>query len=130
MSTCNLEIRPKNEDITVTNELSDQRYSNHFYYIDKATSLPGISQITLNTTLAAGSALTFGLRLYQDGYAFESSTVQYNSSINVSTISVGTPYMLNVRAFTAGAAVDSATRYTYTLTTNNPGEYLCPSATY
>lgn len=130
MSACNLEIRPKNEDITVTNELSDQRYSNHFYYIDKATSLPGVSQITLNTTWVAGSTLTFGLRLYQDSYSFESSTAQYSSSINVSSISVGSPYMLNVRAFTAGATVDSATRYTYTLTTNNPGEYLCPSATY
>lgn len=128
-SACNLEIRPKNEDITVTNELSDQRYSNHFYYIDKATSLPGISQITLNTTWVAGSTLSFGLRLYQEGYTFESSTAQYSSSINVSAISAGTPYLLNVRAFTANTTVNSSTRYTYTLTTNTGG-YLCPSATY
>lgn len=129
MSACNLEIRPKNEDATVTNVLSDQRYSDHFYYIDKATSLPSITQISLHTSYVAGTAaLSFGLRLYEESYRFESATTNYASSLNVSSLNTSTPYLLNIRAYTAGVTVSSSTRYTYALTTNNPGEYLCPSS--
>ena len=129
-TVCTFEIRPKNEDATVTNILSDQRYSNHYFYIDKSTSVPSISQLTLNTVYVAGTTpVSFGLRLYPGGYAFESSTAQYSSSIDVSAISVTTPYLLNVRAFTTGVTIDPSTRYTYTITTT-PGGYLCPAPTF
>lgn len=128
MVACNLEIRPRNEDTNVTNVASDQRYSNHFYYIDKATSLPSITSVTLNTVNQAGTAsMTFGMRMYQDGYSFESATTNYAASLSVSSLSSSTPYLLDIRAYTAGVSVLSTTRYTYTLTTNNAGEYLCPT---
>lgn len=146
---CNLEIRPKNEELTVTDILSDQRYSNHFYYIDKATLLTptNITSITLTAINQAGTTLDIDLILYQEGYQFvpdaagvkTTSSSQFirsdRSSGPTKTItslnSLGTtPYLLNVRAFTTGVTVLSTTRYTYTLTTNNSTEYLCPSTSY
>lgn len=145
MSACNLEIRPRNEDITVTDALSDQRYSNHFYYIDKATSLPGITTITLTATKQAGTTLDLDLILYQEGYRFVPDSagskatsaeqfIRYDRSsglsksiTSLSSLTSATPYLLNVRAFTTGVTVADTTRYTYILTTNNAGEYLCPT---
>lgn len=122
---CNLEIRPKYEYTTVTYSESDQRYSNHFYYIDRTTSLTGISTITLNTTKVVGTTLNFGLGLFLEGYNFSNSPT-YSTSLNVSGLT-GSTYLLNVHALTDGVAVLDTTRYTYTLTTNNSGEYLCPT---
>ncbi len=140
-----LEIRPKNEDTTVTNGLSDQRYSNHYYYIDKATLLTpaGITSITLAGTPVVGTTLDLDLILYQEGYVFvpdtggakTTSSSQFirsdRSSGLTKTISslnsLGTvPYLLNIRAFTSGLTVSPATRYTYTLMTDT-GVYLCPT---
>lgn len=122
---CNLEIRPKNEDDTVTYSESDQRYSNHFYYLDRTTSLAGISTITLNTTKQAGTTLSFGIGLFTEGYNF-STAPTYSTSLSVSGLTSST-YLLNVHAFTTGVSVLDTTRYTYSITTNNAGEYLCPT---
>lgn len=150
MVACPLELRPKNEDQTVTNVFSDQRYSSHFYTIDKATTLnpTGISTITLTASHVAGTTpVDLDLILYQEGYSFVTdSTSNKNTSSSqfirsdrssglIKTISSldalsTSPFMLNIRAFTTGTTILSTTRYTYTLTTNNSGEYLCPSATY
>ena len=150
MTACPLEIRPKNEDVTVTNIFSDQRFSSHFYTIDKATTLnpTGVTTITLTATYQAGTTpVDIDLILYQEGYQFvtdssgsknttssqylrsdrSSGLIKIISSLDLLPTS---PFMLNVRAFTTGTTILSTTRYTYTLTTNNPGEYLCPSATY
>lgn len=146
MTACSLEIRPRNEDAVVTDVFSDQRYSNHFYYIDKATSLPNIISITLNGTQLAGTSLDLDLILYQEGYSFvtdnagakTTSSSQFvrsargsgfvNKTISsLDTLNSAAAYLLNVRAFTTGTTVLSSTRYTYTLTTNNAGEYLCPT---
>ena len=146
MTACNLEIRPRNEDTAVTDVFSDQRYSNHFYFIDKATSLPSVTSITLNATKLAGTSLDLDLILYQEGYSFvtdtagtkTTSSAQFiksargsgfvNKTISsLDTLSLTMPYLLNVRAFTTGTSVSPSTQYTYTLTTNNVGEYLCPT---
>ena len=144
-SPCNLEIRPRNEDTLVTDVLSDQRYSNHFYYIDKDTSLPGITTISLTATKIAGTTLDIDLILYNQDYRFVPdsagtkaiSTEQFKrydrssglikSISTLSSLESSKPYLLNIRAFTTGVSVSATTRYTYTLTTNNAGEYLCPT---
>lgn len=150
MIACPLEIRPKNEDETVTNVFSDQRYSSHFYTLDKASTLnpTGVTSITLTATYQSGTTpVDIDLILYQEGYSFvtDSAGIKNTSSSQflradrssglIKTISSldllsTSPFMLNVRAFTTGTTILNSTRYTYTLTTNNPGEYLCPSATY
>lgn len=147
-TACNLEIRPRNEDTAVTDVFSDQRYSNHFYFIDKVTSLPDISSLTLTATRLAGTVLDLDLILYQEGYSFVTdsagaktvSSAQFvrsarstgftNKTISsLNTLSSTTPYILNIRAFTTGVPVASNTSYTYTLTSNTGG-YLCPSAVF
>lgn len=146
---CNLEIRPRNEDIVTTDVLSDQRYSNHFYLIDKASLLTPthITTIYLNASKLAGSTVDLDLILYQEGYQFvtdssgakTTASSQFVRSDRSSGLSktIGTldalgtqPYLLNIRAFTTGISVLNTTSYTYTLTTNNAGEYLCPSPTF
>ena len=144
-SPCPLELLPKNEDKTVTNVFSDQRYSSHFFKIDKATT-PGVTTITLTATHHAGSLVDIDLILYQEGFQFVTdSPGSKNTTSNqfvrsdrssglfktISSLDLlsTSPFMLNVRAFTTGTTIDSSTRYTYTLTTNS-GDFLCPSATY
>lgn len=167
MVACNLEMRPKKQTRTTefdtidmnteSDEKSDQRYSNHFYYIDKATSLAGgITEINLNVTQVAGSTVDIDLILFQEGFTYPNETCTSRDSSGLcsaytktasssqfvradrgstypkkiqtlSSLSAGTPYLLDVRAYTAGVTVLSTTRYTYTLTTNNAGEYLCPT---
>lgn len=145
---CSIEIRPKNETSTVTNELSDQRYSNHFYVISKATIPSNVTSITLNASYLNGTTpVDIDLILYQEGYQFvpdaagsknttssqfirsdrSTGLIKTISSLDVLSTS---PFLLNVRAFTTGTVIADTTRYTYTLTTNNPGEYLCPSPTF
>lgn len=131
VGACTIEIQPRNETNIVTNELSDQRFSNHFYYIDKATSLAGITTVTLSTpiNLAGTTGLNFGLKIYAESYIYQTGTSQYSSTFDSSAVTAGVPALLNVRAFTAGVTVLPTTRYTYTLTTNIGG-YLCPSPTF
>jgi hypothetical protein len=130
MVACNLEIEPRNQSALTTNQQPDQRYSSHFYYLDKATSLAGVTSFTLNTTFVAGTALSFGMRAYSDGYTFDTSNTSYTASIATGTLASSTPYILNIKAFTGSITVSPTTRYTYTLTTNNAGEFLCPSPTF
>lgn len=49
------------------------------------------------------------------------------SSLN--NLSAAIPYLLNIKAYTAGKTISASTDYTYTLKTQT-GEYLCPSATF
>ncbi|MBY0553061.1 hypothetical protein K2P97_00935 [bacterium] len=131
VSACTFEIQPKSETDNVTNSLSDQRYSNHYYHIDKATSLAGISTVTLSavTNTAGTTGISFGMKTHTENFIYPTSTSTYLSSISSSSLTSGTPYLLNVRAFTSGVTVLPTTRYTYTLTTDIGG-YLCPSPTF
>jgi hypothetical protein len=129
MTPCNLEIRPKSQASLTTNELSDQRFSNHYYYIDPATSLTGITQFYLNTTFVSGSALTFGMRAFPVGYIYPTSPSLYSTTIESSSLSIGNDYILNIRALTTTSSPASPTVYRYSLTTNIGG-FLCPSTTF
>ncbi len=148
LTACPLELLPKNEDQTVTNIFSDQRYSNHFFTIDKATTLNpfNVTSITLTATRQAGPIIDIDLILYQEGFQFVTDSAGsknttssqfvradrssgWTKTISSLDLLPTSPFMLNVRAFTTGATIPTSTSYTYTLTTNS-GEYLCPSATY
>ena len=48
---------------------------------------------------------------------------------NLQNLSAAVPYLLNIKAYTAGKAINASTDYTYTIKTQT-GEYLCPSATF
>ena len=152
---CPLKILPKQEDFNTTNRLADQRYSSHFYYFDRAT-LGTVTDINLNATWHDGTTnLDIDLILFQDGYSFPTETcvaesggtcTSYAKKLSspefvrsdrrtglskvistLGSLAVSTPYLLNVKAYTAGKTILATTDYSYTLTTQT-GEYLCPSA--
>lgn len=163
---CTVEIRPKRENFTTQfvgdDELADQRFSNHFFYLDStilATGSPAtINQITVTATNTAGNAtVDFDLILFNDGYRFVEETCSGSScsktmsstqfalsartpsnansnseTMNSVILTASKAYLLNVRAYTAGRTVITSNppTYTYTLTTNNAGEYLCPATTF
>ena len=150
---CPLKLLPKQELFSTTNRLADQRFSNHFYYFDRA-ALSTVTDINLTATKNSGTTLDIDLILFQDGYSYPTETCLAESggtctsyakkttstefirsdrraglSKTISTLnslSVSTPYMLNIKAYTAGKTISNGTDYSYTLTTQT-GEYLCPS---
>jgi hypothetical protein len=151
---CSLKLQPREEYYNVTFNLSDQRYSNHFYHIDRLT-LPTVTGITMIALKEAGTNLDIDLILYQDGYSFPTETCLAENSQGdcttyakktsspefvrsdrstgltktigtINALSANTAYLLNVKAFTAGKTITDSTQYSYELTTQN-GEYLCPS---
>lgn len=48
---------------------------------------------------------------------------------NLNNLNSSVPYLLNIKAYTAGKTISASTDYTYTLKTQT-GEYLCPSGTF
>ncbi len=164
-SPCNLKILPRQEFLATTYVEHDQRYSSHFYYLDRTsganpTNLNSVSGITLTVTKNAGTDTDIDLLLFQDGYQFPVDCSAYNADgdctnyVKVSSsqfirsdrstgigstytksigdldsLSAGIPYLLNIKAYTAGKTISNSTDYTYTLKTDT-GEYLCPSATF
>ena len=153
-TACPLEIHPHRDYFKTTNYLSDQRYSNHFYYLDRAT-LPSVSEINLVATYIAGTALDIDLILYKEGYSFPTETcLNQNSSGDcvtyvkktsspefirsdrssglvkridtLTSLSASIPYLLDIKAYTAGISVLDTTNYSYTLKTDS-GAFLCPS---
>lgn len=172
-----LEIWPRREPATTEitgnssaggdDQREDQRFSNHFYYIDKTTSLGSATSITLTSTWQAGDHVDFDLVLLQSGYSYpDDPCTAYNTNGYCTTysktnssqfiraartnnpssagpanitksetisslngLSTTTPYILDIRAFTAGKTISNSTQYTYELKTNT-GEYLCPATTF
>lgn len=125
---------------------SDQRFSNHFYYIDKST-IPTVTAINLTATYVGGTAsLDLDLVLFNENYHYNedcngtcsrttSSDVLTSSrgptsteSISISGLASSSKYILNVRAYTPGV-VATGTKYNYILT-DQSGGYLCPIATF
>lgn len=150
-----LMMEPKTEAATVTNNLSDQRYSNHFFLVDM-NNLPGVTAINLSATKTAGvtNINSFDLILYTNSYTYVpevtcdaysnctknttssqfvrsdlsgSSLTRSISSLN--SIGGGTAYLLDVRAYTYGRTIGSGTTFSYTLKDQN-GVTLCPSSTF
>lgn len=142
-SACSLKINPKAN----SNYKSDQRFSNHFYYIDK-NSLPGVTNIKLSKTYVTGSTnLEIDLILFNESFRYNedcnSSTCSrgttsdvltadrgssYPKNISIASLSTSTKSILNVRVYTP-SSVSSPTEYTYTLTDQNGG-YLCPNTSF
>ena len=154
---CSLKIQPRSDSGLNTNNLSDQRFSNHFYLIDLA-SLPGVTEIWLDSTFSAGTTnIDIDAILYKEGYNFDNDCTDYSAGgVCISaqkatstdmvrydrTVGNGTKklqsltslnsalkYLLDVRAYTTGISILSNTEYTYTLR-DQLGGYLCPIATY
>ncbi len=124
---------------------SDQRFSNHFYYIDKS-SLPGVTSITLNVAYSAGTTgIDIDMLVFNESYKYPedcgtscskttSSAVVYNrgtsypKTISLASLSASNKYLLNMRAYTPGSVL-TTTKYNYTLT-DQSGGYLCPNTSY
>lgn len=114
-SACSLKIQP-NSNSSLDGGLSDQRYSNHFYWIDK-TTLSGVSTIVLTANPAVS------LYLYPEDYSYGSDIISSGTSVSLNSLSVGIPYLLNIKSTGTG------TEHSYSLTTQSGG-YLCPSSTF
>jgi hypothetical protein len=82
--TNSLKIQPRQDSASVTDSLSDQRYSNHFYLIDLSI-LPGITEINLTATKNAGTSTDIDLILYNEGYKFTEDCGAYDTGGNCIT---------------------------------------------
>lgn len=156
-SACNLKIQPRQNSGLDANYMSDQRFSNHFYYIDLA-SLPGVTSIKLNSAYVAGTNnIDIDSILYKEGYTFDEDCSAYSAAgvctsatkisngtdmvaadrstgngtktISLAGLSAASNYLLDVRAYTTGKTVLNTSEYTYTLT-DQSGGYLCPASPY
>ena len=156
VTACSIKIQPRADSGLNSNNVSDQRFSNHFYYVDMS-SLPGVTEIWLTVSKTAGTTVDIDPVLYSEGYAYDedcaayatsgactapqkvtsSDMVRWDRSVgngikklqNLSALSTTSNYLLNIRAFTAGIAVANTTEYSYTLTDQSGGN-LCPIAPY
>ena len=127
---CNLKIAPKSN----SSYKSDQRFSNHFYYID-STTLTGVTNIRTTNTNVDLLLLPEGYRYNEDCNSSSCSksvtgALAYDrtSSPRNMTLPASTRALLNVRSFVTGS-VTPGTEYIYTLTSQT-GEYLCPSNSF
>lgn len=155
-STCTLKIQPRADSGLDSNFQSDQRYSNHFYTVDLA-SLPGVTEIRLNATKAAGTTLDIDSILYKEDYSYDEDCADYASNSTCSTpqktisadmvrydraagngikiisslgsLTTSAKYLLNIRAYTTNIAVSATTEYSYILTDQN-GSVLCPASPF
>lgn len=164
---CPLAIQPRQEDFTspivrggfIVNYEIDQRYSSHFYYLDRSTApMSSVTSISLNLAKNSGTNVDIDLVLYQDGFSFpQENCTSVNSCTKNTTstqfiradrsianapaspysktitslnfLSNSTPQMLNVRAYTSGKTISNTTSYSYTLT-DQSGNFLCPSSSF
>ncbi len=150
---CNLRIQPRENDFAANTD-SDQRYSNHFYFIDKG-ALPGVTSINLTSSFLSGSTVDMDAILFILDYRFNqdyqedsngnistynktvpedailySRTAAGSESINLSGLSSGTSYLLNIRAYSNSPnTILGNTEYSYSLTDQSGGA-LCPASSY
>ena len=154
VTACSLKIKPKsnNADSTFFSDFrSDQRYSNHFYYIDKNV-LPGVNTVTVTKTYGTGTTnVDIDLLLLSESYRYNEDCTTTSSAsctkststdvlasdrtnnvsshtVSITSVAPTTRTLLNIRAYTPGF-IDSSTEYTYTLTDQNGG-FLCPSNSF
>ena len=158
-TACPLKIQAKNEDMSVTNGFSDQRFSNQFYYVDLSV-LSNITDINLSATKLAGTTIDIDLILLKEDYQYNSDctldsngqcttwgkntsstdmlrsdrSVAPGTSIiksirNLNSLSPSGHYLLDLRAYTANTTILSTTEYSYVLT-DQTGAFLCPATTF
>lgn len=153
---CSLKLQPRTDSGLDSNNLSDQRFSNHYYYVD-LSSLSGVNEIWLTVSKVAGTTLDIDSILYNEGYRYDEDCIavalngtctagqkttsadmaRYDRTagngvkklLNLSALNAAGKYLLNIRAFTAGIPIAAGTEYSYTLTDQSGGN-LCPTATY
>jgi hypothetical protein len=155
--TCTMRIQPRRNN-QAANTDSDQRYSNHFYLIDKA-SLPGIDTIHLSASQLGGGSVDMELILFNMDYRYNQDyqedsngdIVSYNKttpddayiysrgatnseSVSISGLSSGTYYLLNVRAYSSNpnSITLNTSEYSYTLSSQSGGggTVLCPANSF
>lgn len=157
VGACNLKIQPRQDTGLDANYLSDQRFSNQFYYVD-LSALPGVTEIRLTSARVAGTLnIDIDPILYSEDYSFDNDCTSYYSNgqcataskisngadmvradratgnglktLSLSGLSSSSKYMLNVRAYTTGKTILTTTEYSYVLT-DQSGGYLCPDSAY
>lgn len=156
--TCSLKIQPRQDTGLNANFLSDQRFSNHFYYVALG-SLAGVTEIRVSSTYVAGTTgIDIDAILYGESYNYDQDCTSFSSGtgaclasqkvsssssiiradratgngikrISVAGLSAANNYLLNVRAYTAAKTVLGTTEYSYTITDQN-GAALCPASSY
>lgn len=150
-SSCSFKMLPRAK--VGSSGASDQRYSNHYFHIDK-NLLPGVTAISLTDVSRVDGTFSvpIDLLLFTENYfynedcngsscsrsvssdvltstrtpAFDMNT--YPKHINISSLPNAANYLLNVRAYTPGSVL-STTEYAYTLRDQN-GDYLCPNSSF
>ncbi len=148
-SACTFRILPR---VNNYQDKSDQRYSNHYFQIDK-TALPGVTSIVLQDVNNLGGTpnVPIDLLIFLEDFIYNedcngttcsrgissdvvSSTrtsggaTAYPKAASISGLSSSANYLLNVRAYTPGFIAGN-TAYSYTLR-NQSGGYLCPSSSF
>ncbi|MBC7467086.1 MAG: hypothetical protein H7256_13940 [Bdellovibrio sp.] len=157
--TCLLKIQPRQDSGLNANFLSDQRFSNHFYYVALG-SLAGVTEIRVSSTYVAGTTgIDVDAILYGESYNYDEDCTSFSSGtgaclasqkvsssssivradrtagngvkiISLAGLSAANNYLLNVRAYTAAkTTVLGTTEYSYTIT-NQSGASLCPANSY
>ena len=154
VTACSLKIQPKSNDADssyVTDFRSDQRYSNHFYYIDKNV-LPGVNTITVTKGYVGGTTnVDIDLLLLSETYRYNEDCTSTSSTsctkststdvlssdrtnnvsshtVSIASVVPTTRTLLNIRAYTPGV-INNTTEYTYTLT-DQSGGFLCPNNSF
>lgn len=152
--TCNLRMQPRRNGLA-SNTDTDQRFSNHYYLIDK-TTIPSVTSINLSASFLSGtSGIDFDLIIFPLDYRFKQDfqedsngnittfnktvpddAVVYSrgatnsESVSLSSLSSGSYYLLNIRAYSnAPNGILSTTEYSYTLTDQSGGS-LCPTSSF
>jgi hypothetical protein len=131
---CNLKIIPKSN----ISYKSDQRFSNHFYYIDKS-ALPSVTSIKTTNTNVDIILLPEGYRYNEDcnsstcskstsGAIAADRTGSPERNMSLAALPVSSKAILNVRSYVTGS-VTPGTEYIYQLTDQNGG-FLCPSNSF
>jgi hypothetical protein len=152
-SACNLKIQPRRNNLSANTD-TDQRYSNHFFLIDKA-SLPAVTAINLSASKDMGTTVDLDAVLFNLDYKFDQdyqedsngNITTYNKSVpsdaalysrgtsdteslNISGLSSSSYYLLNIRAYSSTPnTILSTTEYTYTLKDQSGGD-LCPATSF
>jgi hypothetical protein len=133
-STCPIKIIPKANTGSKSDQ-SDQRYSNHFFYVNR-NELPGVTQIKTTSTSIDLLLLSEGYRYNEDCNGSTCSKSISDSVITsarsgsriIDMSSAPTTTMLNVRVYTPGS-VAGGTEYIYQLT-DQTGAPLCPQNSF
>lgn len=124
-TACPIRMLPRRPGRFATNQFDDLRFSNHFYYIDLASTLSGLTEIRMTANKNSGLDFDFDLILLKESYRhpydctvtnptclsigkntssseiiLQSRSLSNNENLtSFNTLGSSTKYLLNVRAF-------------------------------